>query len=248
MAPHNRRSTSPVSVSDFKELQTEVQQLRLDISRHASVTRELRSIGLETQHLIRTRLRNNTATQTLSSPRMQPQSPTVLSTIRKTRVANKLTTEKIRNAATAITRPTQPKQDAVNRICWYHRQFGQTSSNCIQPCAFKAPVVTRQKVQQTPQFLVRVPLERVHPHNDHVVFDVNMEQPPSIETSPAPEPTANNSGADEQPGMAQQPEGSQPTGDWNSLQELYEQSFPNLSENSDSDSDSVMSQSDQKNM
>lgn len=239
MAPQNRRATSPASLPPyFKDLQTEVQQLRLDISRHTSVTRELRSIGLETQHLIRTRLRNGAPAQSSISPRTQPQTSTTLSTIRRTRMASKSTTEKVRSAAIAIPKPTQPDSEAIQRVCWYHRQFGQASSHCIQPCTFRAPVVTRRKTQQTPQFLVRVPLERAQPPStDHVEYDIDMERPASGQT-PTPEPATNDVGKTDQEEMAHQTEGSETTGDWNVMQELYEQSFPDLSENSDSDSGS----------
>lgn len=49
------------------------------------------------------------------------------------------TNQAIRDAAVLIPRPSQPKPTAVPKICWYHRQFGQVSTNYIEPCAFTAP-------------------------------------------------------------------------------------------------------------
>lgn len=56
-----------------------------------------------------------------------------------TRASNQTKTEYVRQTATMIPRPSRPLQQAVSRICWYHRQFGQTSTHCIQPCEFVTP-------------------------------------------------------------------------------------------------------------
>ncbi len=45
----------------------------------------------------------------------------------------------VRQAAVPIPRASIPAQQAASKICWFHRQFGQTSAKCLQPCSFVAP-------------------------------------------------------------------------------------------------------------
>lgn len=35
----------------------------------------------------------------------------------------------------------QPALPDVMKICWLHKQFGQASVNCVEPCSFVAPVM-----------------------------------------------------------------------------------------------------------
>lgn len=46
-----------------------------------------------------------------------------------------------RASAEAIPQPSRPDPTAIPKICWFHKQFGQTSTKCLQPCSFKAPVI-----------------------------------------------------------------------------------------------------------
>lgn len=47
----------------------------------------------------------------------------------------------VRNAAVPLPRISRPADQALPRICWFHKQFGQASVNCLQPCTFTAPVL-----------------------------------------------------------------------------------------------------------
>ena len=224
MASKNR-STSPTNPPTWlTDLVRDVQLLHRDVLRNESATREIREITLKNQQLLRSQRRNST---TINSPASastpssaRPRNPSTINVSTSpfvrtngrnpvnTRRVVKLTNENIRDNAIAIPRPTRPKSMQTPKICWYHRQFGQASTNCIEPCEFSAPSVPSRALiaeRKTPQILVRVPLERA----------TEPEQPiPTHESS------------DTKPA------------DWNTLQELYEQSFPSLTDASSSDSSS----------
>ncbi|KAJ6639317.1 Extracellular serine/threonine protein [Pseudolycoriella hygida] len=45
----------------------------------------------------------------------------------------------VRDAAIRIFKASKPKPVAHHEHCWYHRQFGQASATCIEPCSFIKP-------------------------------------------------------------------------------------------------------------
>lgn len=72
----------------------------------------------------------------------------------------------VRNAAI----PVPPARESLPKICWFHRQFGQASVNCLQPCEFKALAVATSITNPVPSqaapkpqissVVVRMPFER----------------------------------------------------------------------------------------
>lgn len=259
MAP--KHSASPVNPPTWlTKLVDEVQHLRQDFARHASATREIRSITLETQHLVLSRLRPNNSAAPMAVPTNNPwtQTRTVKSIRNISQMENKAASERIRNVAIKIPRPTRPNQSAVARICWYHRQFGQASTNCIEPCGFVAPA--NQPINQPiPQFLVRFPLERVQTaQSNHVVQPIQPSEPSQSQPERVPVPPTTPakqietaSGVEDNSvqeiTVAESSQAKESTPNWNSLQELYEQSFPEVSDSSSSDSDSESEESQPEN-
>lgn len=41
----------------------------------------------------------------------------------------------------AMDHSGRPDASTLPKICWYHKQFGQASTNCIEPCSFMAPII-----------------------------------------------------------------------------------------------------------
>lgn len=148
------------------ELLQEIQRLRTDFNRQDSSIREIRSISLENQHILRTRLEatlaaiNNAPNNRI--PRANTTPPAGINTNRSLRSAqhapatcnhsaNRTTARSIitarslaiLNATTPVPRPTPA---SANRYCWYHRQFGATSAKCIEPCSFIAPSVPHANI------------------------------------------------------------------------------------------------------
>lgn len=97
------------------------------------------------------------------------------------RLSNAVLNAAVRNSAVPVPRVSPPTVQALPKICWFHRQFGQASVNCLQPCEFRAPNVVvphpvpvqpvqsvqpvQQQVSATPKpqissVVVRRPLER----------------------------------------------------------------------------------------
>lgn len=157
MAPNKSRSTSPINPPPWLvELLKDTANLKADIQQQNSAIRELRSISLENQQILRTRLQStiDDLVQTIHNvSRHRAPSLESVNTMdgfrrgisRNTSGINKMkiraANQDVRNQAVAIPRPAISQ---INRICWYHRQFGVTSENCIQPCTF-VPVVLPEK-------------------------------------------------------------------------------------------------------
>lgn len=85
--------------------------------------------------------------------------------------------EAVRTSAVAITRPSRPTAEAVPKICWYHRQFGQTSVNCIQPCSFVAPTIPVALANHQP-------IEQINVHQEQALQ--NDAQQNNTQQQPAP--------------------------------------------------------------
>ncbi len=256
-----KRSTSPTNPpARLTELLREFKDLRQDFGRQESSIREIRSIGLENQHILRTRLRSMAASlkdlvhektsPTVSGTNNNTRSSTIQSHTNNGRVSRpKLTNASVKDSAQPIPKPTKPIAAAVPKICWYHRQFGQASTNCIQPCSFEAPPTVGAVNQPLSQILTRVPLERtinnVRPTKGILTDRIsiisiketgNQSKPPEkpAEQSATYETQSSNMVISPTPANDQH----QQPADWNTLQELYEQSFPSLSDESDSSSSS----------
>lgn len=268
MAPSKKPVLPTQPPAWLTEFLREFQQIRQDFSRQESASREIRSIALENQHLLRSRFRSNVA-QTQEAVRStisrsvtfsEDQNngrPSIASTqynIRAPRAARTVTNESIRNAAVPIPRATRPDPLAVSKICWYHRQFGQASTNCIQPCNFVAPILPPRN-QPNPRIVVRISPE-VRMETDETIGQPlhnpaensnRQNQSQILERIPLERSiNQHNINQIQNADVAQPSSSSQTTNDWNSLQELYEQSFPSLSDESSSSSDSEDSQPERK--
>lgn len=139
----SKRSTSPSHPPAWLlELLQALQGLQNDFLRHESAIREIRSITLENQHLLRTRVRNAMETKAMA--------PTTVRTTPSTRIAKPPAPIPF-----AIPKP-KLSVDTTPKICWYHRQFGKASIQCIEPCAFAPPPVIQPKVAKPKTIMRRV--------------------------------------------------------------------------------------------
>lgn len=219
MAP--KRSNSPSRLPDWlQELLSEIQRLRQDLFHQETSLREITSILLENQHLLRSRVQTSLATLTHPA-QFKPNTTARQSTIRS-RISRPVLNDSIKKAAIPIPRVTTPDPASINRNCWYHRQFGAASSNCIQPCAFVAPpAMPKAKSDTSKSFKI---------------------QPVVSTTNPAP-PMQRVASIIRRP--QNQPENKQPENsikdvedtDWNELMES-ENRHPRLSDSSSSSSSS----------
>lgn len=149
MAPNKYSSSSTDIPTWLTELLQAIQRIQQDSLRTDSSIREIRSIALENQHLLRARLRTSleeltqpaasSSRSSLGQPNPTQRITRVPPPVSSSRSFRQQTNEDVRLSALPLPRATRPNLNAVARICWYHRQFGQTSTNCIQPCSFKAP-------------------------------------------------------------------------------------------------------------
>lgn len=255
MAP-NKRSTSPTNYPPWlTELLQSLQNLQQDYLRQSSSIREIRSIALENQHLLRSRLRTSLATLTQPACSASSSAQASINPTPNTanRVSNNQANNDIRNAAFPMPRVSRPSQGAVPRICWYHRQFGQASTSCMQPCSFQAPtapsavatisvskdqrkvilrptdpIPTRQRTSPDPVVTNRITVQRSFSTTE----SVEMASSSSSNHLPenAPPPSTN----DQQPTIITPPN---PTTDWNTDQELEYNGLSESSSSSESDSD-----------
>lgn len=141
MAP-NKRSSSPTQPPSWiQDLLSDFQRLRQDFFKQESSIREIRSIVLENQDFLRSKLRTTPPAVVRSSSDHFNYGPV------RPSVSKAMLNNAVRDSAFPIPRATRPNSEAIHKICWYHRQFGSTSANCIQPCAFVAPVLPTKKVK-----------------------------------------------------------------------------------------------------
>lgn len=247
MAPLKRTNTPTQLPSWFEDLLREIHHLQEEFRNQQNGIGELRSIVLENQNLLlRANLSSNRARN--SDQQVIPNQNIVRSALSRTpshniraTITRAPLTNAIRSAVvqfTPIPRATTPNPEAIAQPCWYHRQFGIASSNCIQPCSFVAPPIIPKKSSTTtgkinpvatsssqtttktsmapakanPRTILRHPLERTK--EDNVENDVQQTKTDnSMET------------------------------DWNVLEEL-ENNHPTLSESSSSSSSSEDSSSE----
>lgn len=242
------------------ELLQSMQRLQQDFSRQDSSIREVRSIVLENQHLLRTRLRNSlaTLTQPTTSASSSAQAPTNSASRNSTRTSIAQANNAVRNEAFPIPRASRPSQGAVPRICWYHRQFGQTSTHCMEPCAFKAPAIpstvstvtvsnenrrlarrpaetmpNTQSASCVPATTNRIVIQRSFTTSQNQAADMPLSEPPEVVL---PVPMEHQ--------QVNTPSSYNTSTDWNTDQELE---YPKLSDSSSSDSDSEDSQRPKRN-
>lgn len=156
---------------DLQRQENEIREIRLIVLENQQFLREASRVSTIGVHRCNSTIRNahtaNQSTQrfasranpavSLASVVQRPpttttshtvQRPADCSTTHASRSRNRASSEAIaaqnaaiRDAATPMPRASKPKPQAVPKICWYHKQFGQASVNCLQPCEFVAPHV-----------------------------------------------------------------------------------------------------------
>lgn len=136
MAP-NKRSHSPTKSSRSSDKQFTQQSSQ----QHEIAMREISIIALENQQLLRELVHNNHQ-RANSSVRSQGQRVSSTHSVQNfVPPVQPKVTPIIRHPVQHVPRRSNPALQATHKICWYHRQFGRTSANCIQPCIFTDPVV-----------------------------------------------------------------------------------------------------------
>lgn len=223
----SKRSASPAKLPTWlRDLIRELQLIRQDLHRNESNVRELREICLDLQRSVAINRRENPTISTRTRPAPIPTGSTQTVRSAPSKLTNAAKTAAVRDAAAAVLRPTRPDSSAQPRICWFHKQFGQTSKKCLEPCEFKAPfaqVSTPPAVKKRlSSAIVRVPLERV----SQQVRKIKQADPDSSSLS--------SSSADSDPQPSTSP--TNQAADWNKITKEGQEA--RLSESSDDSDDS----------
>lgn len=174
MAPSKRSSSPSQPPAWFRELQQAIRDQELAI-------RELRIVTMENQQVLQS-IRNElnrspiivqsrhtassstSQSSTISQPIVQFAAP--LPRVANNSVRQRAAARPVQPSAAIIAHNEAVRQSAVrlprvaqatthlNRICWFHRQFGRASVNCLPPCSFmdmEPNLEKAKKSQQVPQ-------------------------------------------------------------------------------------------------
>ncbi len=176
-----KRDTTPTDVPSWVVKMTEeLFRLRNAMEHQSSSLNDIRSM-LINERRPRSRSTHH-AVQQLSTNDHASSSKTS-----RTRISSndQRAAQAVRSSAVAIQRPCKPTANQYRqtvqtpipptKICWYHKQFGQASTNCIEPCTFTAPIIRMAPAipfdQAVPAMALQI--KKIRPA-------VLLEQPPQI--------------------------------------------------------------------
>lgn len=116
---------------------------------------------LPTQHSIPSTSVNSTCPRTTSRKSQAPVASNPSAQASASANTNTARTNAVRDAAVAMPRiPRRSRSPSTPRVCWFHKQFGRASINCIEPCRFTDHSTVMVKTNAQPS---AIPANSVQP-------------------------------------------------------------------------------------